>query len=327
MEYKRLGLTDLEVSRVGFGCWAIGGHGWGKVDDQESIRAVRRAFDLGVNFFDTADIYGFGHSEEILCKALGEDRKRVVIATKFGMRWDEKGKVTRDASASRVVEALEGSLRRLQLDSIPLYQIHWPDPQTPVEETMEALKKCQATGKIRYLGCSNFSAQMIIGAQQLHRVESLQAPYSLLDRDIEGSLLSSCRQFQMGVVAYNPLAQGLLSGKFGLEARFSSDDVRSRSKYFQPGEFERNLGVVARLTKLAKQYGKTPAQVALRWVLDHPQLTCVIPGVKKPEQIEENAGAATGWELPPRDRDWLASSVDASPEDHSISQPGRESYG
>jgi aryl-alcohol dehydrogenase-like predicted oxidoreductase len=299
---------------VGFGGWAIGGHGWGKVDDQESMQAVRRAFELGINFFETADVYGLGHSEEILGKALGEDRKKVVIATKFGIRWDEKGEISRDASAKRVVEALEGSLRRLQLDCIPLYQIHWPDPSTPLKETLEALKKCQEAGKISYIGCSNFSAELIACAQQVHRLESLQAPYSLVDRGIEGELLSCCARFEMGVVAYNPLAQGLLSGKFGPEVRFGSDDVRNRSKYFQPGEFEKNLRVVTRLRKVARHYGKTPAQVALRWVLDHPLLTCVIPGIKKPEQIEENAGAATGWELARQDREWLALSVEAGPE-------------
>lgn len=307
MEYKRLGLTDLGVSRVGFGGWAIGGHGWGTVEDYDSIRAIRKAYDLGVNFYDTADIYGFGHSEEILCKALGEDRRKVLIATKFGMAWNENGAIWRDASAKRVVEALEGSLRRLQLDCITLYQIHWPDQNTPLEETMEALKKCQEAGKIKHIGCSNFTAELITRAQQVHRLESVQAPYSIIDRGIEEALLSCCERFEMGVVAYNPLAQGLLSGKFGPEARFGKDDVRSRSKYFQPGEFEKNLNAVERLRKTARQYGKTPAQVALRWVLHHPLVTCVIPGIKRPEQIEENAGAAMGWELAGQDHEWLAS--------------------
>ncbi|HLY63874.1 MAG TPA: aldo/keto reductase [Terriglobia bacterium] len=311
MEYKRLGVTDLKVSRVGFGGWAIGGHGWGKVDDGDSIRAIRKAYDLGINFFDTADIYGFGHSEEILCEALGEDRRKVLIATKFGMKWDQSGAISRDASASRVVEALEGSLRRLRLDCVALYQIHWPDPNTPLEETMEALKKCKEAGKIKYIGCSNFTPDLITRAQQVHRLESVQAPYSVIDRSIEGELLSCCERFEMGVVAYNPLAQGLLSGKFGPETQFGKDDVRSRSKYFQPGEFEKNLDAVGRLRKVASRYGKTPAQVALRWVLQHPLVTCVIPGIKKPEQIEDNAGAANGWELAGQDQAWLASGVEA----------------
>jgi aryl-alcohol dehydrogenase-like predicted oxidoreductase len=313
MEQRRLGLTDLNVSRVGFGGWAIGGHGWGKVDDDQSLRAIRRASELGINFFDTADVYGFGHSEEVLSRALGEDRKKVIIATKFGIRWDEKGKTFRDASAKWVVKALEGSLRRLKLDCISLYQIHWPDPETSLEETLEALRKCQEAGKIKYIGCSNFSVELITRAHRVCRLHSLQAAYNLVDWGNEGELISCWRRFGIGVVCYNPLAQGLLTGKFGPEARFGSDDVRSRSKYFKAGEFERNLRTVAELREVAKRYGKTPAQVALRWALDHPCVTSVIPGIKNPQQIEENAGAM-GWELAREDRERLALATDARAE-------------
>src|SRR5947207_3407434 len=158
MEYRKLAFTDLEVSRVGFGGWAISGHGWGPVDDRESAAAVQRALDLGINLFDTADVYGFGHSEEVLASALGDERRHAVIATKFGVTWDARGRVSRDVSPPRVVAALEASLRRLRLDCIPLYQVHWPDGATPVAATMEALRRCQEAGKVRWIGCCNFSA-------------------------------------------------------------------------------------------------------------------------------------------------------------------------
>ena len=194
MEYKRLGLTDLKVSRIGFGCWAMGGHGWGKVDDKDSIAAIRRALDLGVNFFDTADVYGFGHSERILSKALGTNRSKVIIATKFGLKWDKSGKITKDISSKRVVEALDNSLKRLGVDCIPLYQIHWPDNITSISETMVALRKCQEKGKIKYIGCSNFSVKLIKEAQKISRLESLQLPYNITMRKIENKLIPFCQE-------------------------------------------------------------------------------------------------------------------------------------
>ena len=156
MEYVKFGSTPLTISRIGVGCAAIGGYDYGKVDDRESVTAIRKAFDLGITFFDTADVYGFGHAEEILAQALGKHRAEVIVATKFGVSWEGKGRTTRDISAARVVEALEGSLRRLKLECIPLYQIHWHDFRTSLEETMQALKRCQEAGKVRFVGCCNF---------------------------------------------------------------------------------------------------------------------------------------------------------------------------
>jgi myo-inositol catabolism protein IolS len=306
-EYRRLGLSQLEVSRVGFGGWAIGGHGWGRVDDQQSFRAIRRAYELGVTLFDTADVYGFGHSEEMLSAALGENRKKVVIATKFGVRWTEQGQTFRDLSPSWVTTAVEASLRRLKLDCIPLYQIHWPDLQFPLEDALGALEKCREQGKIRYIGCANFTLQMLRRANQRCRLESLQIPYNLANRGVEEEILPCCEAMGIGVIAYSPLAQALLSGKFAADARFGPDDVRSRSKYFQPGEFEKNLQILTPLREVARQYAKTPGQIAMRWVLDHPAVTCVIPGIKTPEQAEENVGA-TGWSLRPEDREKLSAS-------------------
>lgn len=304
MEYRKLGLTDLEVSRLGFGCWAIGGHGWGPINDKDSIAAIRKALDLGINFFDTADVYGFGHSEEILAKGLGESRKKVVIATKFGLKWDRKGKITRDISPKRVVEALEASLRRLRIDCIPLYQIHWPDFKTPISETMLALMKCQKAGKIRYIGCSNFSVDLINEAQKTFRVESLQVPYNIIDRKIEEELIPCCRKWKMGLITYSSLVQGLFTGKYKKGAKFDKDDVRSRYENWRGKKLEANLRLVEELKKMGDKYKKTPAQIAIRWILDNPSIDCALTGVTKPEHIIENSGA-TDWELSPEDRDFL----------------------
>lgn len=305
MEYKRLGKTNLKISRVGFGCWAIGGHGYGKVDDQDSIAAIRRALDLGINFFDTADVYGFGHSEEILSKALGGKRNEVIIATKFGVSWDKNSNIGRDCSPKRVVEALNDSLHRLKLDCIPLYQIHWPDTKTPISATMEALKECQEDGKIQYIGCSNFPSDLIRNAQKTARLESLQVPYNILDRNIEGDILSCCQELKMSVLAYSPLAQGLLTGKFRHEVKFDDDDSRGRNEKFQGEKFLANLKLVDKLKEIGNHYNKTPAQVAIRWILDNAYITCAITGIKKIKQIEENIGALD-WSLSKEERKLLS---------------------
>ena len=310
MEYVQLGQTDLQVSRIGFGCHTISGRDWGKVDDRDSIAAVRRALDLGINLFDTADVYGLGHSEEILSKALGYRRHEVVIATKFGINWepDPKGGRARtfyDNSPKRVVEALEASLRRLNLDCIPLYQIHWPDPETPIVDTMEALKRCQEAGKVRYIGCCNFSQQLVCEASKHGRLESLQAPYNLAERDIEKGILGCCKELGVSTLVYSPLAQGLFTGKYGSDVRFPRDDLRSRSKYFQGQEFRRNLTIVQRLGEVGDRYGKSPGQVAIRWILDNPLIACAITGIRTPRHIEENTGAL-GWNLSREEWEFLA---------------------
>ncbi len=308
MEYRKLGLTDLKISRIGFGCWAIGGHGWGKVDDRDSIAAIHKALDLGINFFDTADVYGLGHSEEILSKALGNQRNKIIIATKFGVKWNKNGKISHDINPKRVIEALDSSLRRLKIDCIPLYQIHWPDLKTPISETMEVLEKCQKAGKIKYIGCSNFSSDLIHNAQKISRLESLQAPYNIIERDIEKELLSCCQEYQMSVITYSPLVQGLFSGKYGKDSKFDKQDIRSQYKNWQGEKFEANLKIIDKLKEIGIRYNKTPAQVAIRWVLDNPFITCAITGIQKPEQIEENVGAMD-WKLLKDDREEITKSV------------------
>lgn len=300
MEYRKLGFTDLEISRVGFGCWAIGGHGWGRVDDRESMVAIRRAVERGVTVFDTADVYGFGRSEEILAEALGELRKDVVIATKFGVKWDSQARISRDVSPAYFAKALENSLRRLNVTCIPLYQIHWPDGRTPISATIEALRRCQETGKIRWIGCCNFSPELLRAANEVAPVVSLQLPYNLFDRDAERTTLAECRQLGVGVLAHSALAHGLVSGKHGAGASFPESDIRSRSPYFKGVKYERALEVVRRMEAIGGRYGKTPAQVAIRWILDNADVTCALTGIKTAHQVDENV--EIDWTLSTDDR-------------------------
>jgi len=320
MEYKRLGLTDLKISRLGFGGCPIGGHGWGSVRDENSIAAIRKAVKLGINFFDTADIYGLGHSEEILSKGLGKDRKKVVIATKVGVRWDNKEKISHnDLSPKHITQAVENSLRRLRIDCIPLYQIHYPDPKTPISETMEILKKLQKQGKIKHIGCSNFSSKLINEAQKYGRIESLQASYNVLDWALEKSLIPTCRKWEMSVIVYGPLAHGLLTGKYNLNTKFGKDDRRSRKEYknFRGKRFKANLVIVDKLKEIALKYNKTSVQIAIRWILDNDLITNAILGVKTPEEIEENAGVL-GWKLTLKDRDILIKTVTNTYKEYNI---------
>ncbi len=300
MEYVKLGLTDLEVSRIGFGCWAIGGHGYGNVDDNESIRAIKIALDLGINFFDTADVYGFGHSEEILCKGLGFKRNEVVIASKFGVNWDERGNTFKDCSPKRVVEALENSLRRLKMDVIPLYQIHWPGPNIPLQETMEALLACQRAGKIKYIGCSNFEKALIEQLLKIGRIDSLQSLYNLLDRSVERDILPTCKKFNMSFIAHSPLARGFLSGKYEPNHNFCGSDTRGKSPYFSSKKFNEKKQLLDTIKKIGEHYGKTISQVALRWVLDNPLITYAIVGIKNVNQLKENVVSAD-WRLSAED--------------------------
>lgn len=319
MEYATLGQTDVRISRIGFGGEQLGGHDWGKFAEKECIAAIDRALELGINFFDTADVYGLGKSEEVLATGLGSQRHEVVIATKFGVNWEHDSDAGRartfyDASPKRVVEAVEGSLRRLKIDSIPLYQVHWPDPSVPVADTMEALVKCQEQGKIQHIGYANATPAVIAQAFQVHRLESLQAPYNLLHRRIEGATIQCCAALQMSVLAYGPLAQGLLTGKYGRNSTFAPDDRRHRLRHFQGSELDRSLEIVDRLREVSSSYGKSITQVALRWVLDSPSVTAAIVGMKTPGQADENAGAAC-WKLSATEVAYLGGRCSPAPDD------------
>jgi aryl-alcohol dehydrogenase-like predicted oxidoreductase len=304
VEYKKLGKTDLSVSRIGFGCWAIGGHGYGRVDDKESIRAIETAIELGINFFDTANVYGFGHSEKLLSKALGRSRHDVVIATKGGVKWDDGGNSFRDCSAKAIVESLEGSLRRLKIDCIPLYQIHWPDEKTPISETLEALERCREAGKIKHVGCCNFPLELIRKARKSCELVSTQSLFNLSHRDNEATLGDCSSSMRMSVFVYGVLARGLFSGKYDSNSKFGEDDTRAKDKDFSGEDLRRNLNIVEALKVLAEKHNKSPAQVAIRWVLDLPFVTCALVGAKTAVQVKENCGSV-GWMLDESERQSL----------------------
>lgn len=305
MIYTSLGQREDAISVIGFGGWAIGGHGYGKVDDSQSIVAVNKALDLGITIFDTADVYGFGHSEEVLGKALGRRVKDILVATKFGVRWNDSGKTVRDCSVAYIRQALEGSLGRLKTDCIPLYQLHWHDGVTPLSDVFEALQRLREEGKIRYVGCSNISTSDFRGSADTGTVVSAQLPFSVVSRQSSNDLDVYHRRYGMATLAYDVLARGLLSGKYGKDTRFREGDTRGRDPEFLEN-LDRNRAVVEGIRSVAVQYGRTPSQVAIRWVLEHPAVSCALVGMKTVEQVSENAGAV-GWRLEEGDRAYLGS--------------------
>ncbi len=300
MEYARLGITDLEVSRIGFGCAPMGGYDYGRVNDEDSILAIHTALDGGINFFDTADVYGFGHAEEVLGKALGNDRKNAIVATKFGFAWNSAGKVSRDCSPQRLVKAIEDSLRRLGLDVIPLYQMHCIDENVPLVGTLEALAKCQKEGKVNWIGLSNVEPDVLEEAQRVCKVVSIQSSYNLLRRQVEENLLFSCRRKGTAFLAHTPLARGFLTGKYDAHHAFKEPDTRSKSTYFSSELNIEKRDVLYRVNKCAEKYNKTSTQIALRWILDNPVVTSLILGIKNESQVQDGFGAA-GWNLEPDD--------------------------
>ncbi len=304
MKYRKLGTSDLEVSVVGLGCWQVGGYYWGEVDEGEWIAGVRRALDLGINFFDTADFYGFGRSEELLAQALGDRRDEVIIATKVGLvvrdgRCDFAANdllgleehIEKDLSRQHIIEAAEDSLRRLGRDVIDLYYLHWPDPATPLAETMGAMEELVRAGKVQAVGCSNFSVAQMREANSYVPVQSHQLPYSLLDRGAEQELLPACQADRVGVIAYWALCRGLLTGKYGEDSSFGADDWRHYDPLFQGEQLHRNLQIVAELKPIAEDEGLTMAQLAIAWVFHQPGITATIVGARRPDQVEQNARA------------------------------------
>lgn len=309
MEFVQLGASHLQLSRIGLGCEPLGGTDWGKFDLDLAVQAVTRCVNSGINVFDTADIYGLGQSEERLSYALGDARSSSVIISKCGIRSQPnpdglRAETFLDGSADWTLQAVEGSLRRLRLEAIPLYLVHRPDPKRPLAETIETLERCRLAGKIRYIGVSNFSTDQLKEANQIAPLTVAEVQYNLLDRQAEAEILPLCNQLGIAVVAYGPLAQGLLTATYGAAARFDSDDRRHRLAHFQPEALERNLMTVRRLQEIADKRGRSPAQVALRWVLDSPAVASVIVGAKSPEQVTDNLGAL-GWKLEPAERAYL----------------------
>jgi len=299
MEKRRLGESDIHASVIGFGAWAAGRVGWGHVDEREQELAILEAYENGVNFFDTAPVYGFGESERVLGRALKPVRDRVCIATKFGLVWNDKG-IRNDVSRANILREIDESLKRLGTDYIDLYQVHWPDPEgrTPLAETIGTLAELVKAGKIRCIGVSNFSVSQLEEAKAIAPVVSLQSRYNLLQREVEGAELAYAEASGIGFIPYSPLAQGLLTGKFTKDSVIPEDDVRKwlNNPLFVPSAFEQALAKVEKLKAVAAKYGKTPGQTALNWLAAKPGVTTIIAGAKTREQVRENIGGA-GWKL------------------------------
>lgn len=301
METRQLGASDMNITPIGLGTWAIGGgnwdFGWGAQDDDESIATIQRAIDMGVNWIDTAAVYGLGHSEEVVGRAIKalSPEQRPYIFTKCSMIWNEQRVVGHSLKKDSVKREAEASLRRLQVEAIDLYQIHWPNPESEIEEGWAAMAELQREGKVRYLGVSNFSAEQMRRAQQIAPITSLQPPYSLVDREIERNVLPFCREHQIGVIAYSPMASGLLSGKMSREriSAMPKDDWRRRSAMFNEPQLSRNLDLVEKLREIGERHGRTAGEVAIAWTLRRPEVTGAIVGARRPEQLGGVIGAAT----------------------------------
>lgn len=302
MEKRRLGKSDLEITTVGLGTWAMGGDdwafGWGPQDDDASQKSVHEAIDAGINWVDTAPVYGLGRSEQVVGEAIRDRRDELTVMTKCGRVWDETRTIGKRLKRESVKAELENSLRRLGIEQIDLYQIHWPEPDEEIEEGWSAVGELIQEGKVRYGGVSNFSLSQLKRVHAIHPVTSLQPPYSMFRRSIESDLLPFCRENNIGVIAYSPMQAGLLTGKFTHEraAALAETDWRKRSPYFNEPQLSVNLQAIDRLRPIAERNGITMAQLSLVWLLRDPVLTAAIVGARKPGQIGETL-KASGVEL------------------------------
>jgi aryl-alcohol dehydrogenase-like predicted oxidoreductase len=294
MQTRRLGNSDLMITPIGCGSWAIGGSGWafgwGQQENNDSVAAILRALELGVNWIDTAAVYGLGHSEKIVARALEEWKgKRPLVFTKCGLIWDEQGQLTRKMTAALVRKECEESLRRLRADVIDLYQVHWPpNIDTEIEEGWAVLAALRKEGKVRWIGVSNFNVAQMERCRAIADITSLQPPYSLIRREIEADILPYCSQHSIGVIVYAPMASGLLTGAMTAEraANLPEDDWRRRNPEFNEPNLSRNLALVERLRRVANRLGRTPGEVAIAWSLTNPVVTGAIVGARSAEQAE-----------------------------------------
>jgi aryl-alcohol dehydrogenase-like predicted oxidoreductase len=297
MRTRRLGNTDLELTVVGLGTWAMGGpweYGWGPQDENEAVAAILKAIDLGINWIDTAAIYGCGHSEELLGMALKKTKIKPIIATKCSLLWNDKKEKVSCLKADSIRKECEDSLKRLGIDTIDLYQMHWPEPEKDIEEGWEEMARLQKQGKVRYIGVSNFNASQLDRIRKIAPVASLQPPYNMNNRGVEKDLLGYCAKNHLGVVTYSPMQRGLLTGKFSKKylATLAPDDHRLKSGDYQEPEFSATLALVDKLRPIAERNKRTLAQLAIAWVLRRPEVTSAIVGARKPSQIAETAPAA-----------------------------------
>ena len=308
MELIKLGNSDLEVSRLGFGCCPMGCHGWGKVSEHEFRVAVLAALDAGINFFDTADVYGLGRSEELLGNFLKFRRKEVVIATKFGVRMSKEGKTFYDNSSAWIEKALDSSLSRLRVDHIDLYQVHHLDGKTPIDNIVRVLEKKRKEGKILFYGLSNISLKDICYLVVPEAMVSFQREYSLANRDKEKEIEELVVKKRLSFLSWGSLGQGVLTGKYGVDTVFCSDDRRSRSTYvnFKGENLKRNVNMVEKIKTQFKDKNKTVSQIAIRWILDKFENSVALVGIKSPKQLFDNIGALD-WNLEREEMTYLDS--------------------
>jgi aryl-alcohol dehydrogenase-like predicted oxidoreductase len=296
-ELRKLGNSDLEITTLGIGAWAIGGTGWafswGDQDDTDSIAAIHAGLDAGLNWIDTAAVYGLGHSEEVVGEALRGISKKPYIFTKCERAWNEEGKIVPSLKAESVRRECEDSLRRLQVDVIDLYQVHWPEPDADIEEGWTEMAKLKEEGKVRWIGVSNFSVEQMKRAMKIAPITSLQPPYSMLVRKIEPEILPFVLEHGIGTIVYSPMRAGLLTGKMTRERarNLPADDWRSRDKDFQEPNLTRNLALVDLIAKIGERHEKSPGEVALAWTLHHPGVTAAIVGLRKADQVNGTVGA------------------------------------
>ena len=298
MHTRLLGNSDLHITPLGIGAWAMGGGGWafawGSQDDQDSTAAIHAALDAGINWIDTAAIYGLGHSEEVVGRALAGRANRPYVFTKCERVWDQDRKIGKSLKADSIRREVEASLRRLNIDVIDLYQIHWPEPEEDVEEGWSTLAALKAEGKVRWIGVSNFNAAQMRRAQAIAPVTSLQPPYSMLSPEIEESILPHAAAHNIGVIVYSPMKSGMLSGKMTREriAAMPEDDFRRRTAPFNEPKLTRNLELVELLRSIGQRHGRTPGEVAIAWTLRNPTVTAAIVGMRSAAQVEGVIGAA-----------------------------------
>jgi aryl-alcohol dehydrogenase-like predicted oxidoreductase len=319
MQTRRLGNSDLNITAIGFGAWAIGGGGWafawGAQDDADSVATIREAIDLGINWIDTAAVYGLGHSEEVVAKALEGVSKRPYVFTKCARVWDEKREIGKRLKGWSIRAECEASLKRLKVDVIDLYQVHWPEPAEDIDEGWQTMVKLKEEGKVRWIGVSNFSAEQMAQVSKFGPITSLQPPYSMIRPEVETSILPYCFANNIGVIAYSPMVSGLLTGAMTRErvAALPADDWRKeKNRHYQEPLLTRNLSLVELLRTLGARHGRTPGEVAIAWVLRHPAVTGAIVGARKPGQLKELVGAAD-WRLTPGEANEIDTFLKSNP--------------
>jgi len=296
-ELRKLGNSDLNLSAIGVGAWAIGGGGWafawGAQDDNESVEAIQAMIAKGVNWIDTAAVYGFGHSEEIVGRAVKGVSEKPYLFTKCARRWNDKGEILKVIKRESVMEECENSLKRLGVDTIDLYQMHWPEPDEDVEEGWGAMAELQKQGKVRWIGVSNFSVAQLKRAQAIAPVTSLQPPYSMITADVGHEILPYCLAQNIGTIVYSPMKAGLLTGAMTKERaeNLPADDWRRRNPSFQEPDLSRNLALVELLRELGAAHGRSPGEVAVAWALHNPAVTAAIVGVRSAKQVDGVIGA------------------------------------